>query len=210
MGGDEDSSYYYRNDKDYYLKAEDDYLYCPQVYSPNRGGWSTPEWTPGSGKVLNYYPRRFAKFNPGPFVTEREGIHGIKRFLHVLVGDIVKIYCKWTYVISSDGFDHFEYGIFEGYYEQPSFGNFTRFAKEIIIGDGFRGQFGAGLKVDYTKKVFVGKNIEKVWTHPQSVGRRWQSGCHFAQNHSKCRMYIRKETTFEDRYDHNKGKIIRI
>lgn len=206
MGGDNDSSYYYRNDYDYYLKAKDDYLYCAQVYSLDQGGYSTYDWKPDSGICLNYLPRRFAMYHPGPIICNKKpGKFDTRRFLHVLAGDIVKIYCKSSYVYSSDGFGLFMRGILEGTDDQPSFGNFTKFAKEIIIGDGFMGELGASLMTDYTKKVFVGKNINAVLT-----GRHWQRGCQFADNHTKCRMYVRKKTYIEDGYDHERGKIIKI
>lgn len=203
LGGDLDSSYYYRKDKDYYLKAAGDFLYPPQVYSKSQGGFIPPDWIPNDSKLLNYCPRRFAMFNPGPSISNKTPIFDNKRFLQVRTGDIVKIFCKNDYFVTHDGFDYEQLPIFWGDDRQPRFGgDITRFSKEIIIGDGFTGVVDEGLLFTYTKKVYIGKNISKVFTGV--------SNCRFAGHHSHCKMYVRKNTNVYEMHDKKQGEVIKI
>lgn len=182
LGMGNESSYYYRNDKDYYLKAEDDFLYSPLVNETDRGGHVPPTWEPDTNTLLNYKPRRFAKMKHR-WVFYKD----TRRFLKVMTGDIVKIYCKrGNYKLHAFPLGDAKYDIFQDSTNAPYFGKeITKFAKEIIIGDGFTGSFGRNLRLDYTKKVFIGKNITFI-----SPG-----DAKFSDNHKKCRMYVRKTTT---------------
>lgn len=181
LGKGYESSYYYRNDKDYYLKAEDDFLWSPLVNETDRGGNVPPTWEPDKGAVLNYAPRKFGRMNYSSG-SHRES----RRFLKVMAGDIVKIYCKHNYykiLASPRGYD--EYYIFDHTPSTPYFGKeITKFAKEIIIGDGFTGRFVDKLFLDYTKKVFIGKNMTYIYPYDAK----------FSDNHNKCKMYVRKTT----------------
>ena len=170
-----DSSFYYdykhRKNKNPNLE---DFVYESQVNdsAEERGGIYYNYYV-NDGAVLNYKPRKFGRL-PECLASK------VKNFLCVKKDDIVKI--VFTDVVSRPAFSRNTTYLFEHRESLPGLYSLGKMAKEVVIGNGFRGIIGSGLKLKGVKKVFVGKNVEEI-----DVTDNWGK-------YIKHRMFVHKDT----------------
>lgn len=193
------SSHFYRHDKGYCYK--DDYKDTPsQSDTKERGGYVPDDFFNMSdrrGINLLFMPRRFAQTHHCGPLSKMYGCRYTKRFLYVRKDDVIKIVFNTDRHIISRRNNSY-YPIFYGNSKQPNMTEIHKFAREIIIGDGFRGEIGRGLILTHCNKLFIGKNITKINLDNIRWGRYY-----------RFRMYARKKTEIRKFPSHD-AKIINI
>ena len=176
-----DSSFYYRKEKkpygsfDYYEK--NDFMYHAVLSEPNaesRGGvWH-------NGNLVQFYPRRFGqmwKYDSNKYWDRTNDIDILPRFMYVKKDDVVKIVFYSEKAIINEYPNKKIFGerkFKDAESNSPKLFSFNKWAKEMVIGDGFHEINGELLRSSSIKKVYFGKNVQKIYNPVNLFGNYYK------------------------------------